>query len=144
LFPPGTEQPSSTPDAPLVTSSSSSSPYDGQSARLSWYKDTMWDSNKNYFAFLRSLRRLLVTANVFSSSIIVTLIIETQSSSETSFFSRATRRNVPEDDIIHNCSTSLQSINLCFLVCVTMHRLRESTAPVCYEYTPRSEPYTLQ
>jgi hypothetical protein len=46
--------------------------------------------------FLRSARHLLVTANVVPSSpILVTLIMEVLSSSETSFLSRATRRNIP-------------------------------------------------
>jgi hypothetical protein len=51
--------------------------------------------------FLRSLLRLLITANVLSSPILVTLIMETISSSLTSVLTRATRRRIPEDGILH-------------------------------------------
>jgi hypothetical protein len=53
------------------------------------------------FVFFRSVRRLLVTANVVPSSpTFVTLMIEALSSSETSVITRPTRRNIPEDDIL--------------------------------------------
>jgi hypothetical protein len=50
---------------------------------------------------LRSVRRLLVAADVPSSPILVTLMTEALCSSDESFLTRATRHNIPEGGIIY-------------------------------------------
>jgi hypothetical protein len=53
--------------------------------------------------FVRELVQSLVTANaVPSTSILVTLLMEVIRSSETSILATATRRPIPEDDILHS------------------------------------------
>jgi hypothetical protein len=60
-------------------------------------------SNRSMLVFLRSVLRLLVTANVVSSSsILVSPMVEATHSSETSVLTRATRRNKPEDGFLHS------------------------------------------
>jgi hypothetical protein len=67
--------------------------------------------------YFRSVRRLLVTANVVPCSpILVTLMMEEPSSSETAFLTRATRRHIPffsklsfaSHSVIHNILNTTQ------------------------------------
>jgi hypothetical protein len=65
---------------------------------------------------LRNVQRLLVTANVPSSLILVTLTMKALSSSEASVLPRATRRNIPDDGFLQSPQCKSQLLLLLLLL----------------------------
>jgi hypothetical protein len=70
-----------------------------------------------HLVFLRSMCQLLVTASVVPSSpILVTLMKEALSSSETSVLTGATQRNIPEDTILHSHAVKTSNLTNIYLL----------------------------
>jgi hypothetical protein len=80
---------------------------------------------------------LLVTANVSSSLILSSLMMEGISSSETSVLTTVTRPNIPEDDILH--SHRRENLKSYIALAGWSLQWRRNVSPVWYElgfYTP--------
>jgi hypothetical protein len=83
----------------------------GETYRLHHQGDMNRWARDEEVVFLRTVLRLLVTANgVLRSPILATLMMEALRSSETSFFTRATRRNIPEDGTVQEISSLAERI----------------------------------
>jgi hypothetical protein len=89
--------------------------------------------------FLRSVRRLLVKASLVPSSpILVTLMKEVLSSTETLVLTRATRRNIPEDAVLYTVKCLGSLLRNQFLGILVDSRARVTCAPLWVGERPSS------
>jgi hypothetical protein len=102
------------------------------------WRYAVWLSLRTDIIFLCSVLRLLVTANVVTSSpILVTLMKDVICSCESFVLTRATLRNIYEDGILHFTVCSSKYISSCPLILVISLLLAWEPAAAIYNFLSR-------